>query len=172
MGGSSGIIFLVIFLVIVAFLVVVGVYGSKKNKREKTKLLNDQKAIETTAKKEHIQLYVVLDLLIKKIDQEMILIEQGHSTKPIGVINQWASEILDNIKNSEELKSIYKSEDRKKEFLPIISLLYQTKATKWKEEAFFSINLIESKMKAFSQSKDYSIIIEETKKKYENIKFA
>ncbi len=163
----SGAIFLFIFLFIIALLIVVGIYGSRKSKKEKVQLVEKKRAIESKAKDYHIQLYVVLDLLIENIKVKVANVHNLNIS--ISDVNKWADDVLEKIKDSIELKEMYKSEDRKREFSMIINELSSVKANKWLEEAYFAINLIDNKVDAIYNNSEYKQLVEETKKKYEFI---
>ena len=163
----GSIVFLGVFLFIIFVLILVAIFGSRKDKQKKAKESKIQKGTEEKAKRSHIELYLVLSRLIHYVEDGSKNLKPAVGTDTIGTVNKTAKNILERIKNSDELKNVYQSKERKEEFKPILTELYNIKPTNWHKEAFFSRSLIIEKTKHIKKNKDLKDVV----KKVDNYKW-
>lgn len=156
---TTTIIFLSIFLVIILLLIGVAIYGSKKDKREKTLALKKVQNIEKRAYEAHIKTYLLLDSLIIFVKEQLENFKKDPNEISISKVNTIASNAMKHIQESKELRIIYESEDRKIEFKPVIDQLTLTKPSNWNKEAFFAVSLVKAKAENYKKSKENNDLI-------------
>lgn len=150
------IIFMSIFAVIIIGLIVVAFIGSKRDKRDKQIALDEIRAIENKAKNNHLKIYSILNEVLVYVDDQKEKFSFNSDLISLSEVNNKSNEVIKLIINSSELKEIYKSDDRKLEFKPVIEQLKNVKPTNWRKEAYFAVSLIEAKSK-FSSNHDESM---------------
>ncbi|BDU67479.1 MAG: hypothetical protein TYPL_1320 [Candidatus Tyloplasma litorale] len=165
-GGSMGaLIFLVIFFGIIIVLIIVAIIGSKKDKNEKLLENDKRKKARTQAENSRMVIFGSLMESIKRLEKDLEEFKPSVGIKSLGDINREFSNIIKNIKSSEEINSVYKSEDFKTELKQIIDELDNSKPSNWSKEASFSIGLIKAKVDAFYKNEENKKGLEEGKNK-------
>ncbi len=153
-------IFLFIFFGIIIALVIVAIIGARKDKIDKMIENDKRKKIRNQASENRIALFASLNKTIVDLENELKDFKPSVGIKSLGDINREASELIKQIVHSDELKTIYLSEDYRNEILPIMDDLSTTKPSNWNKEASFAVELVKAKFNAISQNKSNSAIIE------------
>ena len=152
-SGAGTWIFLGIFFSIIIILVVVATVGSKKDKTEKLIENDKKKKLRNSATSGRVIIFSALDITIRNLNKELEDFKPSIGLKSLGEINKEYFERIKLISASEEVKSIYVSEDYKAEMKPIINGLLKVKPSNWNKDAMFSVNLIDVKIAALKKSK-------------------
>jgi|GEM_PF-2114463 len=128
MGSGSGtVIFLVIFFIIIIVLVIIAVIGSKKDRTEKLIKNHKKRTLNNKAEKERIAIFQKLNKIILDVEKEIADFKPSIGTKSLGQINNEYGHQIYEIKNSEELKTVFLREDYKAEMKEMIDGLSKEK---------------------------------------------
>lgn len=141
----AGIVFLVIFFGIVGFLIILAVYGSRKDKAVRQRDVIKRKKEDTISSAKHKELYLKLYFLVSNLEEKIEHFDPLGGFYSIGDINKNFSKAILDIKNSNDLQDVFLFEERKSEFKPVIDELVNTKPSKWNLESNFALSLIKSK---------------------------
>ncbi len=141
------IIFISIFAVVIIGLIIIAFVGNKRDTNEKKEVLKNLKIVEEEAKINHLMIYSLLKELLDFVDTKKREFEQNPHMVSLGDVTEKSSTVLKLILESTELKNLYKSEDRKAEFKPVMDEFKSVKPVNWRKNASFAVSLIEAKSK-------------------------
>lgn len=145
---EAGLIFLIVFLVIVAALILVAVYGSRKDKRDRIINTNKLNEDQLSAHNSRIKIYILLYYLNKRIKKDLKKVnEPGALTT--SDINNYSKDIVKKIIESPDYLNIKKSEDISWELTQVLDSLQAEKPINWEKQSFFAIALVEAKSKFY-----------------------
>ena len=149
-SGSGTVIFLVIFFAIIVVLVVVAFVGSRKDKSEKLIKTHKERVLNNEANEQREEIFKKLNIIVHDLENEIADFKPSIGIKSLGEINAEYSGKVNDIINSEELKSVYLRQDYKSEMKEMIDGLAKDKPSNWKvnPESQFSMNLIKVKNEA------------------------
>lgn len=158
-------IILGVFFAIIIVLIIVATIGARKDKVEKM-IETDKRGKEVNeAESARVILFTSLNKIITNLEKELEDFQPSVGTRTLGEINTEVSKSLKGITHSKELKDLYKFEDYKIEFKPIIDELNKVKPSTWSKDATFATNLVKVKFNAISKKKENSSIISEGEKR-------
>ncbi len=138
-------VFLGIFFVVVGGLLLVAFYGSRKDKKDKTKKLTSARKVDDAAVLARARIFLTLNSLILFIADVTKNFDHSTSKISIGEINAIGTKYMKELQRSEDLKSVYASEHKKDEMKPIIDNLLAVKPTSWEKDANFGYSVIKAK---------------------------
>ncbi len=145
----------------------VAFYGSKKDKKDKSKKLISAKKIDEAAITARARIFLTLNSLILFIEDITENFDHSTSKISIGEVNVIATIYMKSLQKSEDLKSIYASDQKKDEMKPIIDDLLAVRPTSWEKDANFGYSVI--KAKAYFIGEDSQFI--DLKKEINQIKW-
>ena len=138
-------ILLPVLLLVVVIFVVIGIYGSRKDKAKKS-IENNKKA--TQKRKDETALvgfYSKLKTTIISLEKELKNFKPSIGIKSMSDINKEASDTVKAIKSSQEYMKLSQSEELKNNIVPIVEELLAERPNNWSTKCSFAINQIMNK---------------------------
>ncbi len=136
------------FFGIIAVLLIIAFYGSRKDKAKRRIDQLQIKEGQEASEKKYIDVYLKLNEIVNRLEEYLKDFKPSIGMKSMKQINDEISFEIEEIINSEDLKEVYFVEERKQELKPVLDELKKSKPSKWELEAFFAINLIKAKAKS------------------------
>lgn len=158
-------IFLGIFFGIIIVLIVVAIFGARKDKNEKLIKNDEVRKLRTKAEEGRILIFASLNNNLNKLNKELKDFKPSIGLKSLGDINKEFSDLVKDIKKSDELKNVYLSEDYQTELKPVIESLSASKPSNWISDAQFAINIVNAKYNQIITNSDNAELVNEGKDK-------
>ena len=141
----------------------------KKGKEEKLskkeeKLKKEEaefKAKVMKAQKEQRITFILLDLLLDAIQNDIDNFVPSIGSYSMSDIDKKAKDFLDKLFNSREVKVLYKDKERKLEIKPVFYELRKKKPTKWETEAYTAYNIVRGKAKAIRNMPEEAALVKQ-----------
>lgn len=163
--NTTAIVFISIFGVVIIVLVGVAIFGVRKDKRKKKNITDSRNAVIIKSKVSYYKTILFLNELINFSSRFMDDFKH-HKTnhKSLGDMNKYIASVLQKLQISNEYKNLMDYEDVGEEIFDMVKILSKVRATKWKNEAFFYVNVIVAKADAYNRNKKFDDYIEKIKK--------
>ncbi len=162
------ILFLTMFFGIIAILLIIAFYGSRKDKTKRRIEQIQRKEEEDISKVKYTEVYLELNNILDKLEDYLKDFQPSVGIKSMKQINDEISQEIESIVNSDDLREVYLVEERKMELKPILDELRKSKPSKWEIESFFAINVIKAKSNSIKKTTNDSIEEEKIEKEVED----
>ncbi len=161
------IIIVSLFFLIIFVLVILAAVGSYREKQKRKALDFEKDALYIETKSDLNRMMIKLGLYFEMLEEFLENHDPLKGKYSLSQINSFGASMLQEIRESEQLKNIFKDELRRQELKTYLDELGNNKPSNWSRDVYESYNIINAKAHVYINKTDNANLVKEIKEENE-----